>query len=271
MIRKIISCGMTGAELAALDIAIKLGIPHGGWTTRGKRNEAGRLNDTYQLRPTQALGFEVAQEKNVIDSDGTLVITRGEQTSLTTYAVKLALKHHRQFLHMDLKQYSLFEAASLVSSWMSQKQIRVVYVTGLIDREDPTIYQKTRKLLETAFYLGFVKTDTPSVVSFSPEGQSGRNFPTTVDDSVEQLKAVMSLKDKSIMANIQPEEIDHLNSSLSEYIKQNHGLYAGNLQLIESCAEVGGIEQPLVDEACAIILRALWEDLRKSHKLRLVK
>ena len=31
MIKKIISGGQTGADQAALDVAIKLGIPHGGW------------------------------------------------------------------------------------------------------------------------------------------------------------------------------------------------------------------------------------------------
>jgi len=31
MIKKIISGGQTGADRAALDVAIKLGIPHGGW------------------------------------------------------------------------------------------------------------------------------------------------------------------------------------------------------------------------------------------------
>ena len=36
MIRKIVSAGQTGVELAALDIAIKLGISHGGWTSRGE-------------------------------------------------------------------------------------------------------------------------------------------------------------------------------------------------------------------------------------------
>ncbi len=33
MIKKIISEGQTGADLAALDVAIKMGIAHGGWIT----------------------------------------------------------------------------------------------------------------------------------------------------------------------------------------------------------------------------------------------
>ncbi|MBW1714279.1 MAG: hypothetical protein JRJ77_00395 [Deltaproteobacteria bacterium] len=45
MISKIISGGQTGADQAALDIAIKFGIPHGGWIARGRKNENGRLPD----------------------------------------------------------------------------------------------------------------------------------------------------------------------------------------------------------------------------------
>ena len=43
MIEKIISGGQTGTDQAALDAAIKLGIPHGGWIWE-------RLKETHKLR-----------------------------------------------------------------------------------------------------------------------------------------------------------------------------------------------------------------------------
>ena len=39
MISKIISGGQTGADRAALDVAIKFGIPHGGWVPKGRKTE----------------------------------------------------------------------------------------------------------------------------------------------------------------------------------------------------------------------------------------
>ncbi|MBW1606501.1 MAG: hypothetical protein JRF45_08970 [Deltaproteobacteria bacterium] len=36
MLKKIISSGQTEAELAALDAAIKLEVPHGGWIPKKK-------------------------------------------------------------------------------------------------------------------------------------------------------------------------------------------------------------------------------------------
>ena len=50
MIEKIISGGQTGADRAALDVAIELGIPHGGWIPKGRKTEDGRLPDQYHTR-----------------------------------------------------------------------------------------------------------------------------------------------------------------------------------------------------------------------------
>ncbi len=41
MIDKIISGGQTGADRAGIDVAIELGIPHGGWIPKGRRAENG--------------------------------------------------------------------------------------------------------------------------------------------------------------------------------------------------------------------------------------
>lgn len=272
MIRKILSSGQTGVELAALDIAIKLGISLGGWTPRGRRNEEGRLPDHYTLEETRSLGRQEALEKNVAESDGTLVISRGVSTKMTTKAVQMALKQERQFLHIDLSQYALFEAASLASAWLFQHQIKIVYITGLLNSEDSLIYQHTRKLLETAFYLGFVKSGLhPKPLGVSEAATEKADWPQTVGQAVSHLKTVLSLKDRSLLSNLRSDELNHLSPGISEYIKQKFGLYEGNDKLKDSCAEVGHLSQPLPDEVSAVILRALWEDLRNTHKLRIIK
>lgn len=46
---KIISGGQTGVDRAALDVAIELGIMHGGWCPRGRLSESGPIPLTYQL------------------------------------------------------------------------------------------------------------------------------------------------------------------------------------------------------------------------------
>lgn len=275
MIRKVLTSGQTGVELAALDTAIKLSIPHGGWTPLGKRNAMGSLPSVYQLQETATIGFQEALDKNTAEADGTLVVSRNQASPWTRKVVQAALKHQRQFLHVDLGQYPLFEAASLIASWLSQQHIKTVFVTGLQDSEDANIYTQTRKVLETAVYLGLVKTGMhpdhhlakPSVSS----DNGPTNLPRTVDGAVEQLTAAMPLKDRTLLANMASDALDSLHSGLGAYIKEQFGLYSGNASLLRSCAERGNLQDPLPDEACAVILRALWEHLRRTHRLRVVK
>jgi hypothetical protein len=274
MIRKLISSGQTGVELAALDAAIKLGIDHGGWTARGKRNALGPIREIYRLNEVDAVGFQAAVEQNVKSADGTLLVTRGVKSPRTQYAVEMSLKHQRQLLHVDLSQNASFEAASLISSWGSLQKIKTAFVTGPQADRDPPIYAQIMKILETAFYIGFVKTGLPSP-SVEQQTESrlgyGKDYPYSVEEAVVRLKEVLSLKDRAYLANMHSSELDHMRSGLSEYIKQKFGLYAGNARLMKSCADTGKRETPLVDEACAIILRALWNDLQQTHKLRVVK
>ena len=45
MIKKIFSGEQTGADRAALDVAIKFNIPHGGWIPKGRIAEDGPLSE----------------------------------------------------------------------------------------------------------------------------------------------------------------------------------------------------------------------------------
>jgi len=65
MIEKIISGGQTGADRAALDVALKLGIPHGGWIPKGRKTEKGPLPERYRLKEMPTDSYEARTEKNV--------------------------------------------------------------------------------------------------------------------------------------------------------------------------------------------------------------
>ncbi len=54
MIKKIISGGQTGVDRAVLDVAIELGIPHGGWCPKGKWAEDAPISEKYQLKETSS-------------------------------------------------------------------------------------------------------------------------------------------------------------------------------------------------------------------------
>ncbi len=274
LIRKILSGGQSGVEAGAMDLALKMGLECGGWMPRGYRFTGEPPPVDYRLKETASSDFKEAVECNARDSNGTLLLTRGKKSARTKYAIQMALKHQKQLLHLDLAEYPIFEAGSMISTWISMQFIKVVYVTGSSQDEDEDIYRMTQKALETALYLGFVKSGAHSLsagrqLEVSPKRIS--EYPQTVADAVEQLKSALPLKDRALMANMRPHELENLHSGLGEYVKQNFGLYAGNSKLLQACAQTGKIIRPLPDEAAAVILRALWKNLQATHKLRVIK
>ena len=107
MLTKIISGGQTGADQAGLDVAIKLNIPHGGWIPKGRLTEDGPLAERYNLQEMPSDNYSKRTEQNVIDSDGTVIFSHGKLTGGSAYTGKMAEKHSRPMLHVDMDKMSV--------------------------------------------------------------------------------------------------------------------------------------------------------------------
>ena len=148
MLKKIISGGQSGVDRAALDAAIRLGVPHGGWIPKGRITEDGPLPEIYQLVEMPSESYAERTEKNVIESDGTLIISRGAPTGGTDYTRKMVLKHGKQMLHIDMALHRTHrDAASLVSSWIKLNNIEVLNVAGPRASKDSNIYAEALAIL----------------------------------------------------------------------------------------------------------------------------
>lgn len=147
LISKMISGGQTGADRAALDVAIELGIPHGGWIPKGRKTEAGRLPTKYDLKEMPTGSYPERTEQNVIDSDGTLIITHGTLTGGSDYTQQMAEKHGKPCIHVDACRMSIDAATQLARAWINGSQIKVLNIAGPRDSEDPRIYGTTKRLL----------------------------------------------------------------------------------------------------------------------------
>jgi TPR repeat protein len=102
VVERIISGGQTGADRAALDFAIAHGIPHGGWCPRGRKAEDGRIDGRYQLKETPSSSYILRTERNVRDSDGTVVLSiSAVLTGGSNRTVELARKHEKPCLHLS--------------------------------------------------------------------------------------------------------------------------------------------------------------------------
>ena len=132
VISKIISGGQTGVDRAALDVAIYLDIPHGGWCPAGRRAEDGKIPNGYELRETDQSDYSIRTEKNVIESDGTLILFRNQLSGGTELTFRLAGKHHRPRICFDLAEIASGNTDMFQSfaSWIETNNIGVLNVAG---------------------------------------------------------------------------------------------------------------------------------------------
>lgn len=137
----IISGGQTGVDRAALDVAIDLGIPHGGWCPRGRRSEDGRVPDGYGLTEHDSPLYVPRTRANIDGSDGTLIVaTRETFTGGTELTYKLCetTGKTRFVVLIDESYYRGHEAhgvvwpaaALQVWAWASGHNVRTLNVAG---------------------------------------------------------------------------------------------------------------------------------------------
>ena len=267
MIKKIISGGQTGAGQAALDAAINLNIPHGGWIPKGRITEKGPLPAKYKLQETPSSSYFDQTEQNIINSDATLIISHGKLIKGSDHTLKMAEKHHRPWMHIDLDMTAPLDAALKISSWIIEEKIAVLNVGGASAGEDPQLYEKTKEIVEGVICLTQIQNKGEGLKKLSAETM----VPKTVADAVTRLISKLSLKDKATIANMTADELNSLNITLGRYISHFFRLLAGNKELIASCRFVSKKDVSNEDEASMVIIRELWEKLRKTHRLKVVK
>jgi len=276
MLKKIISGGQIGAEQAALDVATKLDIPHGGWIQKGRRAQRLKLPEKYQLDEMPTASFKKRIEKNVMGSDGTLIISHGELTGASDYSQKMTDKHNCPSLHIDLNKIPAFIAALKMNAWVVENNIEILNVAGPKTSEDPNIYKATMDILESAYYLSQVE-DKPLSLDVTHKAFSWdrkpvlMSYPKTVDEAVDRLTSELPLKDKTTIANMNTEEVDSLNDTLGRYVIDSFGLWTGNKELVMSCRLESKNDVYNENAASMVIINRLWKKLRKTHKLRIVK
>lgn len=144
---KIMSGGQTGADRAALDAAVELGLPCGGWLPRGRKTEDGPLPLHYPLQELDSDSYRERTEKNIIDSDGTLIVAYGPLTGGSALTQSLALKHDRPCLVLDLEQVPHPAAVTALEKWIKRYTIRTMNVAGPRASGEPRIYEAVRRLL----------------------------------------------------------------------------------------------------------------------------
>ena len=146
MIEKIISGGQTGVDRAALDSAIALGIPHGGWCPAGRKAEDGRLDDRYHLVELVSARYDDRTRKNVEDSDGTLILNREALEGGTELTLACARNCGKPVMTVDLDNPPQQQE---IRNWFSANKVKRCNVAGPRESKRPGIYQQACRFLHS--------------------------------------------------------------------------------------------------------------------------
>jgi hypothetical protein len=153
LIRKVISGGQTGVDRAGLDAALLAGIPIGGYCPKGRRAEDGSIPERYPMIELDSPESYYRTEKNVLESDGTLVLNKGEISEGTKLTLEFAVKYGKPRLVIQLDDASTTSPADLIR-WLDGQYINVLNIAGPRESKLPQgIYSDAFSYLTEVFSL----------------------------------------------------------------------------------------------------------------------
>ena len=141
VLQKLISGGQTGADRAALDAALALGFPCGGWCPEGRLAEDGPLKAGYPLEVLLGAGYRKRTIRNLTDADGTAIFHFGAITGGTKLTLDKSIQLDRPHVLIDGQKTSRPRAVEMVVSFIDEHGIKVLNVAGPRESGAPGMYQ----------------------------------------------------------------------------------------------------------------------------------
>ncbi|MGE3807588.1 MAG: putative molybdenum carrier protein [Gemmataceae bacterium] len=144
MLRKIISGGQTGVDRAALDAALELSFPCGGWCPQGRRAEDGPIPARYPLQETPWWGYPQRTEWNVRDADATLILIADELAggALLTRELAERMSKPQRVLKLPVAD------VRALWTWLEANEVKTLNVAGPRASEASMIYEQAKRLVQ---------------------------------------------------------------------------------------------------------------------------
>ena len=147
-LRKIVSGGQTGADQGALSACVQAGFPYGGWIPKGRRTEKGKVPARYRMRQHWSRHYPPRTERNVVDSDGTVVFTFGKADGGSLLTIDFAKRHKKPWLAVDLERPPEVAVAKILR-WLKRRLPAngVLNVAGSRRSKAPGIHRVVKQVI----------------------------------------------------------------------------------------------------------------------------
>lgn len=147
----IISGGQTGADQGALDAALKLNHPCGGYCPKGRKSEKGAIPHYYPMQELRSANYPPRTKANVKRADGTLIFTYGPPSGGTLLTLEYARKLQKPFYIIEFYQNNLHQTdlqkpdihknieilPQQIREWGEENRIYILNVAGPRESEHP--------------------------------------------------------------------------------------------------------------------------------------
>jgi len=144
---RVVSGGQTGVDRGALDAALELGVPCGGWCPAGRLAEDGVIPARYPVTELRGAGYDQRTHKNVEDSDGTLIITFGPASGGTARTIEVCEKLGRPHLIVDAASVTVEEGVWRAVRFVRAESVAQLNVAGPRASGEPRGYEYARALV----------------------------------------------------------------------------------------------------------------------------
>jgi len=270
MISNIVSGAETESEIKILELARRYKIKTSGYSNQDIFTVTGSQSlEKFSIKYVQ--DEKTADIKNIKNSDGLLYFSSEEHEDQKYFVLQdYCFNYKIPSKKIILENINVYEISDKICSWINDNGI-----SSLMVKTEKELKKEDREniisIFESVIYMVLIKTD-PSLLSSTigvkaPDNNSKSH---SVNAVVKDLSETVPLKDRVIIANMTEYELPDLYLSLGITVLSKYYWPKNNL-LFEECATISCKPDVSEYEIAEIILKKFWENLRNTHKIRVVK